>query len=428
MALLLIFSNLTLLSLLSMAVLSNQQPLLNSAEQESVYGVLDSINWAVPWRDIFPDNFCISAPHGVVCEASFDESNGTVTETAHIVELSFGYVSDFNPNPPCSPTQLSTLFSLPLSNTFGSSSSTNASTNLKFQYPTIIRNFTSLRRLVLTGNGFYGEIPGEIGNLVDLEEITLSRNELAGELPKTLAMLKKLKILDLSQNQFEGCLPELMGNLTLLLKLDLSSNRFGCKIPETFRQLQSLEFLDLSFNYFGNFGVPMFLGEIPRLKEVYLSGNLLGGKIPEIWENLGGVVRIGFSNMGLIGLIPASMGTYLRNLSYLGLDNNKLEGSVPEEFGLLQFAEINLENNSLSGSVPFSTKVGEKLKLAGNTGLCVDDKLRWYTKNRGTLEQLQLCNKPDNPSAVIFNGASLLFFNLHVLFFSLGILFVFTGL
>ncbi|KAI4349370.1 hypothetical protein L6164_009963 [Bauhinia variegata] len=241
-------------------------------------------------------------------------------------------------------------------------------------------------------------------------------------------MLKKLEVLDLSQNHFEGCVPELMGNLTKLLKLDLSSNGFGCKIPETFRHLQRLEFLDLSFNHFGNFGIPMFLGEMPRLKEVYLSGNLLGGQIPEIWKNLEGVARIGFSNLGLIGNIPTSMGIYLRNLSYLGLDNNKLEGSVPQEFGLLQFAdEINLENNNLSGRVPFSTKVGEKLKLAGNTGLCVDAKLN-YTKNRSTSRQLKLCNKPDIPNAVIFNGVSLLLFYPHVLFFSLGFLFVFTGL
>lgn len=292
----------------------------------------------------------------------------------------------------------------------------------------ILRNFTNLKRLVLTGNGVFGEVPNMIGDLVNLEEITLSRNQLVGELPRSLSSLKKLKLLDLSQNNFEGYLPESLGDLLELLKLDMRSNRFTGKIPESFRNLHSLEFLDLSFNHFGNFGVPLFLGEIPRLREVYFSANSVGGKIPEIWKNLEGIKRLGFSDLGLIGNIPASMGFYLRNLSYLGLDNNKLEGPVPAEFCLLELIdEINLENNNLSGRVPSSIKVGEKLKLAGNAGLCVDDPLR-HTKNRGSLGQLKLCNKPDIPSAVLFNGVSLVLFNPYIVFMSLGIFLAFAGL
>ncbi|MCI00650.1 piriformospora indica-insensitive protein 2-like, partial [Trifolium medium] len=51
---------------------------------------------------------------------------------------------------------------------------------------------------------------------------------------------------------------------------------------------------------------------------------------------------------------------------------NMLDGPVPEELGLLKFAnEINLENNNLSGRITFSREVGEKFKLAGNVGLCL---------------------------------------------------------
>ncbi|KAF7818449.1 piriformospora indica-insensitive protein 2-like [Senna tora] len=426
-----------------MVVLSYQQPPLDAAEQESVYQILDSINPAIPWRSLFPDDLCVSGPHGVVCDYPSESNASDAIETARIVELNFGYVSDYTPNPPCSPNAtlnpliftsfkyLRKLFfykcfnesrvSFPeVFSSFGSSLEEIVfieNPSLVGSLSGVLRNFTNLRRLVLNGNGIDGEVPEMIGDLVNLEEITLSRNQLTGELPGSFANLKKLKLVDLSENNFEGCVPESLGSLTELLKLDMRSNRFMGKIPESLRNLQGLEFLDLSYNHFGNFGVPLFLGEIPRLREVYLSGNSLGGKIPEIWENLGGVRRIGFSELGLIGNIPASMGFHLRNLSYLGLDNNKLEGSVPEEFCLLELIdEINLENNNLSGRIPpLNLKVGEKLKLAGNRGLCVDNMLR-HTKIRGSLAQLKLChsNKPEIPNAVFFNEVSLAFFNPHL--------------
>ncbi|XP_054800343.1 piriformospora indica-insensitive protein 2-like [Prosopis cineraria] len=445
------FLPLTVLTILSMPLLSHQQPPLLSAERDSLFHVLYSINSDIPWRSLFADDdddLCVSAPHGVVCGYP-SQSN----EAARIVELSFGYVSDEAPNPPCSAnatldpllfTSFKYLRKLFFYRCFNESLVSVPDVSPSFSsileelvfienpslvgpFSGVLGNFTSLRRLVLSGNGVDGELPQEIGELVNLEEITLSRNRLAGDVPGSLATLKKLKILDLSQNGFEGYVPESLGNLTELLKLDLSFNRFIGEIPESFRNLQGLEFLDLRYNQFGKFGVPQFIGEIPRLREIYLSGNLLGGKIPEIWENLGGVTRIGFSDMGLTGNIPASIGIYLRNLSYLGLDNNNLEGPVPEELVFLEFAdEINMENNNLSGRVPFSTKLFGKLKLRGNRGLCVDHQLSLHAENKGYSGQLRLCNEPEIPNAVLFNGISSLLFDLQVWFMSLGIMFVFT--
>ncbi|KAG4976797.1 hypothetical protein JHK82_036083 [Glycine max] len=390
--------------------LSHQQPPLDSSEQESLYEVLHSLNPSVPWRTLFPDDLCLSAPHGVVCDFPTQQN-----ETPHIVELSFGYVSDETPNPPCSPnatlnplifTSFPYLSKLFFYNCF----------NQSLPFPLSLPS--SLEEL----------IPFYIGGFLNLEEVTLSRNNLSGEIPSSLGLLRNLKVLDLSGNKFEQCLPHSLGNLSHLLKLDLSFNGFSCRIPESLRGLQSLHFLDLSFNRFGNFGVPLFLREIPTLKEVYLSGNFLSGVIPEIWENLGGVEKLGFSEMGLVGNIPASMGVHLKKLTYLGLDNNKLDGPVP--YGLLEYAsEINLENNKLSGRVEFSTtKVGQKVKLAGNTGLCVDNNKVGCKRRSGDGvlgQQLKACKKTDvvPDDAVVFSGASSL-----LRFDSLaGVLFVFTG-
>lgn len=424
MALLRPFSTFTFLFLLSTTVISQPQPLLSPAEQDSVYRVLDSVNPHIPWRTLFPDDLCSYGPHGVVCDYFLRDgtNSSSAAETVHVSELSFGYVSDFNPNPTCSPNatispllftefpylrklffyrcfnEASVVVSVPeIPASFGSGLEELVfidNPSLVGPLSGILRNFTNLRRAVLTGNGVYGNIPDSVAGLVNLEELTLSRNQLAGEIPISFAKLKKLKVLDLGGNSFAGKVPESVGSLSELLKLDLSSNGFSGQIPESFKNMQRLELLDLSYNRFNNSGVPLFLSEMTQLRTVSLSGNMLGGQIPEIWNNLGGILGIGLSEMGLVGKIPASMGVHLRNVRYLGLDNNKLEGTVPQEFGLLESgSEINLENNSLSGRVPF--KIGHNVKLNGNPQLCVDLGSSFAS---GGSDKLKECNKQQKPN------------------------------
>ncbi|KEH42491.1 LRR receptor-like kinase family protein [Medicago truncatula] len=76
-----------------------------------------------------------------------------------------------------------------------------------------LHNLNSLKRLVLVGNGFHGELPPNIGDFKNLEELTLARNNLSGKIPVSLGALKKLKVLDLSQNKFKGCIPKQLGLL-----------------------------------------------------------------------------------------------------------------------------------------------------------------------------------------------------------------------
>lgn len=401
-----------------------------------MYGVLHSINPKVPWRSLFPDDLCSSAPHGVACDYFDDQAMPTLS--AHVTELSFGYVSDYSPNPPCTPnstldaslfspfTHLKKLFfykcftqkSVPFPDF---SSLGHSLEELVFiENPSLVGSLggnisymKSLRRLILTGTNVAGKIPDGFGDLINLEELTLSRNKFSGEISVNFDKLKNLKVLDFSQDEFEGNVPESLGNgCTELLKLDLSFNGFSGKIPESLKGLKRLEFLDLSYNRFGNFGVPLFLGGMSSLREVYLSGNLLGGWIPEIWENLGGMLAIGLSTSGLVGNIPASMAVNLRNLRNLGLDNNELEGRVPEEFRLLEsLSELNLENNNLSGKVPFTpefvAQIGKKLKLEGNPALCIDKELRSARVNgTSSLVQLKLCNKEVLPKYAQIHGDS----------------------
>nr|GMD69061.1 piriformospora indica-insensitive protein 2 [Ipomoea batatas] len=432
------------------AAMAASQPPLGLFEQEGVYRVLEAVNPEIPWRSLFPDDLCSSAPHGVVCDEGDDDDNGGVS---HVTELNFGYVSDYTPNPPCSPkatihssllapfTHLRKLFffqcftEAPVS--FPDLSSLVSLEEAVFvENPALygpisgdIGRLRSLRRFVLTGTNVSGEMPVGFGGLYNVEQVTLSRNKLSGYVRTNFQALNRLRVLDLSQNQFSGAVPVSIGNLTQLLKLDLSFNQFSGRIPETLRFLNSLEFLDLSYNRFTNSGIPAFIPAMPKLKEIYLSGNNLGGVIPEKWENMGGLQGIGLSRTGLVGNIPVSMGIHLRNVCYLGLDNNYLEGAVPAELGALEFVnELNLENNNLSGKVPFSAefalKVGEKLKVHGNPLLCVDEGLR-STKVSGSLGNLKLCSRHYLPkSAPLSNSSPVL--HSSIVLMIIGILCLFS--
>ncbi|KAL8547931.1 hypothetical protein ACS0TY_007292 [Phlomoides rotata] len=418
---------LSILAVMSGAVVS--QPPLNAAEQESVYRVLESINSDVPWRTLYPDDLCSSAPHGIVCDYFSD----TAAATPHITELSFGYVSDYSPNPPCnSVSTLDPSILAPLSYLtklffykcftqtktqfpdFSPLKSSPLEELVFMENPALIGslegkiiNLRRLRRLVITGNSVSGGLSKGFGELVNLEQLTLSDNKFKGEIPNNIFQkMKKLKILDLNDNGFGGNVPESIGYASELLKIDLSHNEFSGKIPESFKYLKRIEFLDMSYNHFGNYGLPLVLGEMPSLKEVYLSGTFLGGEIPEIWGNLGGIRGIGLSGVGLVGNIPKSMGVHLRNACYIGLDNNMLQGVVPEEFGNLEFvSELNLQNNNLSGRLPFSegflSKLGGKLKLEGNLDLCVDESLK-SAKVSGSLGQLKVCTSPFVSKTALF--------------------------
>ncbi|KAG0477749.1 hypothetical protein HPP92_012468 [Vanilla planifolia] len=146
-----------------------------------------------------------------------------------------------------------------------------------------------------------------------------------------------------------------------------------------------------------------------NLKEVYLSGNPLGGRIPEIWENLGGILGLGLSGMGLTGSIPPSMGLHLQNVCYLSLEGNSLVGEIPEQLTLLEQSakEINMENNVLRGRIPFSAgfveAIGGKLKLAGNPNLCVSGDVAIHLRGKGILIYLPVCKKTHIPLHVPFS-------------------------
>ncbi|XP_022777271.1 piriformospora indica-insensitive protein 2-like [Durio zibethinus] len=250
--------------------------------------------------------------------------------------------------------------------------------SLSGEVPPSLGNISKLRVLSLSQNNLLGNIPRQLGGLVNLEQLDLSYNNLSGEIPEEIGRLKSLTILDLSSNDLDGLVPFALGQLQLLQKVDLCSNRIHGRIPSELGNLNRLVLLDLSHNFI-NGPIPQTLSGLEQLQYLIFDYNPINSPIPLFLGSLKRLTSISFAGCGLIGPIPNSLSS-LKNLTALSLDNNILTGIIPSNLGLLpNLDQLNLSHNNLSGelllSEEFIKRLGKRLDVRGNTGLCTSYQL-----------------------------------------------------
>ncbi|KAL3639701.1 hypothetical protein CASFOL_014669 [Castilleja foliolosa] len=359
-------------------------------EQEAVYDIMKATgnDWATEIPDV-----CRGRWHGIECMP--DKNN-----VFHIVSLSFGALSVDTAFPICDPTRsfispsitklphLRTLFFY------------RCFTDNPQPIPSFLgRLGSSLQTLVLRENGHVGPIPHELGNLTHLTILDLHRNNLNGSIPVSLGRITGLRSLDLSSNRLSDSIPNisfprlsvldlnqnhLTGQLPLpllttnsLLKIDLSRNRISGPLLNL--GLENLILLDLSYNIMTG-PLPESLDNLKSLQALILNGNpSISTNIPEnIFKGLDNLMILGLSSTNLEGPIPESMGR-LTMLRVLHLDGNQLNGTIPPSLAKINgLSELRLDNNKLIGPIPFQRekiwKMGRKLRLNDNLGLCYDRK------------------------------------------------------
>ncbi|KAL8497165.1 hypothetical protein ACS0TY_020740 [Phlomoides rotata] len=363
----------------------------DAGEQEAVYDIMRATgnDWATDIPDV-----CRGRWHGIECMP--DKTN-----VFHVVSLSFGALSDDTAFPTCDPTRSTispSITKLPHLRTlfFYRCFSSN---------PQPIPSFLgllgpSLQTLVLRENGHTGTIPYELGNLTQLTVLDLHKNNLNGSIPVSLGRITGLRLLDLScnrlsssipdihfpslsildlnQNHLKGSLPISFLSSTSLLKIDISRNRISGPVP-TLNGLRDLTLLDLSYNTLtGPF--PDSFKDLKSLQTLILNGNpTISTMIPNtFFKEMNNLMIIGLSNTNLEGPIPKSLGE-LTTLRVLHLDGNQLNGTIPPSFANLNgLSELRLDHNKLMGPIPFKRdrvwKMGRKLRLDNNFGLCYDAK------------------------------------------------------
>lgn len=205
-----------------------------------------------------------------------------------------------------------------------------------------------LEQLELSANSFRGKIPEEIADYRNLTLVDLSSNGLTGSIPDRIGELSKLEVLILSANNLNGGIPTNLSNIVTLSRFAANQNNFNGSIPSGISRF--LKNLDLSYNKLTGLIPPDLLSH-PNLQTVDLSYNSLEGSIPENISS--SLIRLRLGSNFLSGSIPSASFANLKQLTYLELDNNTFNGTIPWQLGNCQkLTLLNLAHNELRGSLP----------------------------------------------------------------------------
>lgn len=137
--------------------------------------------------------------------------------------------------------------------------------------PPELGQITSLTHLFLGGN-FTGPIPAGFGRLTNLRNLQLSGSDLSGPIPPELGDLTNLTELRLYYSALTGGIPKELGNLSRLKKLLLNDNKLTGSIPPELGNLSQLEFLLLSQNELTG-PIPAELGNLTQLTGLFFVAN-----------------------------------------------------------------------------------------------------------------------------------------------------------
>ncbi|KAG7965137.1 hypothetical protein I3843_09G209200 [Carya illinoinensis] len=237
--------------------------------------------------------------------------------------------------------------------------------------PVSLFSLPLLQRLILSNNSFSGQL-NEFSNVSSdqLSGVYLGSNNLEGSIPMSIFELRGLRSLSLASNNFNGSLQlddmiqqlrslenldlpsklkkftDFLRNQSKLFHLNLSNNQIHGEIP-SWIWIPTLNYLDLSHNYFVTLQGP--LTNASGIDILYLQSNQLQGPLPVFTVNAS-VLDFSRNNFSSI---PTNIGNILRDIIFLSLSSNKLNGSIPASIcNISELQVLDMSNNSVSGTIP----------------------------------------------------------------------------
>jgi len=163
------------------------------------------------------------------------------------------------------------------------------------------------------------------------EQYQIIRNygqQMRGTLPPEISMISSLWEITLSDNLLEGPIPPEYAKLSELDTFILSFNLFKGDIPDFMWKYEDMVYMDLGYNFF-NSEIPSNIPFTePNLRVLFLENNDIQGALPNDFGAL--------------------------DWKRLHLDGNNLEGPIPPKMfqGKSRFEELYLHRNDFSGEIP----------------------------------------------------------------------------
>ncbi|GJP56327.1 hypothetical protein CLOM_g15389 [Closterium sp. NIES-68] len=229
--------------------------------------------------------------------------------------------------------------------------------SLTAEISSVLTTLTTLKRLDLSLNRFYGSGASRIWKLSQLTYLDISHNLLVGPLGAGLGALTSLAYLDVSSNYFRGAIPAAFSNLAKLQyssfdacfftalppefpALDPGNLTFSAErnllmsIPITFPASAAGVF---SIDLWGNLltTLPTEIALMTELTVLNLASNQISTPLEEIaWGELAAIEELYLGRNAINGTIPTDLAA-LTTLKHLHLHTNQLYGSLPDELTLL---------------------------------------------------------------------------------------------
>ncbi|KAH7677406.1 Leucine-rich repeat protein [Dioscorea alata] len=185
-----------------------------------------------------------------------------------------------------------------------------------------------------------------------LQSVLLHGNNLQGKLPKSLADLSTLMSLYLGSNNFDDSLVELelFGHLQNLTDLDLSGINMLIfdQIADSSRLFPSLTVLEL--NSCNLTTIPSFLKHSKNVEYLDLSNNRINGAIPN-WICSSSLFYLNLSS-NLFTSVEGSFSNSSTGSVFIDLHSNLLQGLIP--LPLPNSILVDYSNNLFTSSIPFN--------------------------------------------------------------------------
>ncbi|KAL7262909.1 hypothetical protein ACSBR1_001138 [Camellia fascicularis] len=254
-----------------------------------------------------------------------------------------------------------------------------------------LSNLSSLQKLNLSRNNFYGQIPIELGRLFLLTHFILAENSITGAIPASLSQCQNLRAISLGFNKLTDHLPPELGALPRLQVLDASGNNLTGVVPPTFGNLSALTVLSLGSNNLSG-PIPNQIGHLSNLLSIQLSVNQFSGEFPLSIFNISSLVYLSVVQNNFYGNLPSDIGFSLANIEQLYLGQNHFRGSIPESlFNASRIQVLDLPTNQFQGSIPLlrNMKSLTHLNLGGNNLFSTTEKNFHFFESLSDCTQLQ---------------------------------------